>query len=120
MLRMTSWRRQEMKKLERSRLEMRERVQDKSREAVIVRINALIDEADRQFDEHQARLAREETRPKLVFPDPETVGFNLPNHLVGNSEEYRTEERPHGVNKYGFSSKEVSHTSYKRKQKQTL
>jgi len=98
-----------MKKREASRRETS--ALDKSREAVIVRVKALFDEADRQFDGRKARQAREARRPKLVFPDPETVGFNLPDHLVGNSEDYRTEERSPGLNKDGFTPKEVSRTN---------
>jgi len=96
---MTSWRRRETKKLERSRLEMRERVQDKSKGAVLVRVNALIDETNRQLDEHDAKMAQETRRSKLEFPDPLTVGINLPEHLVGNSADYRTKKMADGVTK---------------------
>ena len=86
---------------------------DKSKEAVIVRVQALFDEAERRFDGHEARLKREERRPKLVFPDPQTVGFNLPDHLVGDSADYRTKEKAPGTNKDGFTRKEVSrHTQH--------
>ena len=100
-----------MKKREASRRETS--ALDKSREAVIVRVKALFDEADRQFDGRKARQVREARRPKLVFPDPETVGFNLPDHLVGNSADYRTKKRSPGVDKDGFTSPEVSHTTHK-------
>jgi hypothetical protein len=108
MLRMTSWRRREMKKREVSRLEMN--AIDKSRDAVIARLNASFDEVVREIDGREARLKREEKRAKLVFPDPETVGFNLPAHLVGDSADYRTKERAPGTNKDGFTEQEVSHT----------
>jgi len=111
MFRMTSWRRREMKKREASRRETS--ALDKSREAVIARINASIDEVVRELDGRDAKQAREEKRPKLVFPDPETVGFNLPDHLVGNSADYRTKKRSPGVDKDGFTSPEVSHKTYK-------
>ena len=90
---------------------------DKSREAVLGRINALFDEADRQLDEHNARMAREERRTKLVFPDPLTVGINLPEHLVGNSADYRTKKRAPGTNKDGFTHPEVCHAYNIQKQK---
>ena len=109
MLSITSWRKQHMKKLEASR--QATSALDKSREAVIVRVKALFDEADRQFDGREARQLREARRAELVFPDPETVGFNLPEHLVGDSADYRTEERPHGVNKDGFTRAEVRHNN---------
>ena len=98
-----------MKKREASRRETS--ALDKSREAVIARINASIDEVVRELDGRDAKQAREEKRPKLVFPDPETVGFNLPDHLVGNSADYRTKKRSPGVDKDGFTSPEVSHTN---------
>jgi len=94
-----------MKKREASRLATS--ALDKSSEAVIGRINTLIDETNRQLDQHDAKMAQEKRRPKLVFPDPKKVGLNLPDHLVGNSADYRTEERRHGVNKDGFTPKEV-------------
>ena len=84
---------------------------DKSKEAVIVRVKALFDEAEHRFSGSAARLKRQEKGPKLVFPDPETVGFNLPAHLVGDSEDYRTKEKAPGTDKYGFTHEEVSHTS---------
>ena len=87
---------------------MRERVQDKSREAVIARVDALIDETNRQLDENDAKMAHEARQSKLVFPDPKTVGLNLPEHLVGNSADYRTKKRLPGVNKDGFTKPEVS------------
>ena len=95
-----------MKKREASRRETS--ALDKSREAVIARINASIDEVVRELDGRDAKQAREEKRPKLVFPDPETVGFNLPDHLVGNSADYRTKKRSPGVDEHGFTSPEVS------------
>ena len=97
-----------MKKREVSRLEMN--AIDKSRDAVIARLNASFDEVVREIDGREARLKREEKRAKLVFPDPETVGFNLPAHLVGDSADYRTKERAPGTNKDGFTEQEVSHT----------
>ena len=97
-----------MKKLERSRREMRERVQDKSKEAVIARIDTLIDETNRQLDEHDAKMAQEAWQSKLEYHDPRTVGLNLPEHLVGNSADYRTKKRLPGVNKDGFTKPEVS------------
>ena len=83
---------------------------DKSKGAVRVRVQALFDEAEHRFSGREARLKREEKRPKLVFPDPETVGFNLPDHLVGDSADYRTKKKAHGTDKHGFTRTEVSHT----------
>ena len=110
MLGVTSWRKEQLRKREASRREID--ALDKSREAVIVRVQALFDEAERRFDGREARLKREEKRPKLVFPDPQTVGFNLPDHLVGDSADYRTKEKAPGTNKQGFTREEVSHTQY--------
>jgi len=109
MYRLTSWRRGEMKKREANKRETS--ALDKSREAVIARINASIDEVVRELDGREAKQARHEKRPKLVFPDPKTVGYNLPDHLVGNSADYRTQKRSPGVDKDGFTSPEVSHTN---------
>ena len=91
---------------------MRALVQDKSTAAVIVRVNALFEEGTRQLDEHDARMAQETRRHKLVFPDPKTVGYNPPEHLVGDSADYRTKERAPGTNKDGFTQEEVSHTPH--------
>ena len=98
-----------MKKREASRREMK--AVDKSREAVIARLKVSFDEFVRELDGREAKMAKEEKRAKLVFPDPETVGFNLPAHLVGDSADYRTKERAPGTNKYGFTEQEVSHTT---------
>ena len=105
---MTSWRKEQLRKREASKRE-RSAV-DKSKEAVRVRVQALFDEAEHRFSGREARLKREEKRAKLVFPDPETVGFNLPAHLVGDSADYRTKERAPGTNKDGFTEQEVSQT----------
>jgi len=110
MFRMTSWRKGEMKKREANRREMNALTLDRSKAAVTARINVSIDEVVRQLDGRDARLVREARRPKLVFPDPQAVGFNLPQHLVGNSADYRTMKRLPGVNKEGFTLSEVSHT----------
>ena len=91
---------------------MRARVQDKSSAAVIARVKVLFDDTNRLLDEHDARMAQEERRAKLVFPDPDTVGLNLPEHLVGDSEDYMTKKRAHGTNKDGFTRPEVSHTTH--------
>ena len=98
-----------MKKREASRREMK--AVDKSREAVIARLNVSFDEFVRELDGREAKMAKEEKRAKLVFPDPETVGFNLPAHLVGDSEDYRTKEEAHGTDKHGFTHEEVSRTT---------
>ena len=84
---------------------------DKSKGAVIVRVQALFDEAEHRFSGREARLKREEKRPKLVFPDPDTVGFNLPYHLVGDSADYMTKKQAPGTDKHGFTRTEVSYTS---------
>jgi len=111
MLGITSWRKEQLRKREASRREMN--ALDKSKEAVSMRVQALFDEAARRFDGREARLKREERRPKLVFPDPQTVGFNLPDHLVGDSADYRTKEKAPGTNKQGFTREEVSrHTQH--------
>jgi len=95
---------------------MQARVLDKSSEAVNARLRVLFEEAEHRINEHDAKMAREEKRPKLSFPDPLAVGLNLPFHLVGDSADYRTKKRLPGVNKYGFTSPEVSHTNkYTRK-----
>ena len=96
-----------MKKREAYRREMN--AVDKSREAVIARLNVSFDEFVRELDGREAKKAKEEKRPKLVFPDPETVGFNLPDHLVGDSADYLTKKKAHGTDKHGFTRTEVSY-----------
>ena len=54
-----------MKKREASRREMK--AVDKSREAVIARLNVSFDEFVRALNGREARLVREEKRSKLVF-----------------------------------------------------
>jgi len=115
MFRITSWRRQEMKRREASRQQAATRAIDKSKEAVVMRINKLLDEANRQLDVSNAKLVLQESKRanKLVFLDPLTVGLNLPEHLIGDSADYKTPMRAHGTSKYGLTRTEVRpHTQF--------